>query len=269
MKIEVLVATMNQDDLSKFKEMNLNSDVVFANQADRYEFVEEKINSNTVKMFTTADRGVGKNRNLAMLNATGDICLFADDDMIYENDYKSIVTEAFERIPQADIIVFNLETIGIETRKRRVNTKIKKVNYFNALNYGAARIVVRRSSIMKKNIWFSTLYGGGAKYSSGEDSLFLTEAITKGLKVYTYPKKIANVKQGESTWFEGYTHKYFHDRGVWLANAFPKLKYLLSIYYSYKMKDYTKEFSFRGIYKIINEGIQEFDLNEYKYKRGD
>lgn len=258
MKIEVLVATMHQKDSSIYEKMNLKTDAVLANQADRYEYREFLKNQSKVKMITTSERGVGKNRNNALMYATGEICIFGDDDMIYMDNYPEIVRKAFEELPEADIIIFNIETVGTETRSRRLNTQIKKVHMFNALNYGAARIAVRREELMKKNIWFSLLYGGGAPYSSGEDSLFLTEAIRKGMKIYVYPVKIADIEQGTSTWFNGYTAKYFEDRGIWIANAFPKLKYLLSIYYSYRLRKVTKEFSGKEILKLINKGIKKF-----------
>jgi hypothetical protein len=47
--IEVLVATMSQKDLSKYNEMNIQTDAVFANQDDRYDYLEEVI----VKMIFT------------------------------------------------------------------------------------------------------------------------------------------------------------------------------------------------------------------------
>ena len=258
MKIEVLVATMNQKDSTIYEKMNLKTDAVFANQADRYEYQCFSKQKSKVKMITTSERGVGKNRNTALMYATGDICIFGDDDMIYVDNYEELVRKAFKELPQSVIIIFNIETVGVETRSRRLNTKIKKVHIFNALNYGAARIAVRREELMKKNIWFSLLYGGGALYSSGEDSLFLTEALRKGMKIYTYPVKIADIEQGRSTWFNGYTEKYFEDRGVWIANAFPRFKYLLSIYYSYRLRNVAKEFSAIEIFKIINRGIKKF-----------
>lgn len=263
MKIEVLVATMNQKNTMLYEKMNLSTDAVFANQSDSYKYEETIINNSSVKMITTASRGVGKNRNNALSYASGDICLFADDDMVYVSNYSEIIENAFIELPNADIIIFNIETVGRETRSRRLNNKIKRVHMFNALNYGAARIAIKRESLAKKNIWFSLLYGGGAKYSSGEDSLFLTEAIRKNMKIYTYPVKIANIEQGTSTWFNGYTEKYFEDKGVWLANAFPKLKYMLSLYYSYKLRDKAEEFSIFDIYTMINKGIKKFNCNKY------
>jgi len=257
MKVEVLVATMHQKDLSKYKDMNLSTGAVFANQDDRYEYVKEDILGNQVKIITTSDRGVGKNRNNALMHASGDICLFADDDMIYEDDYEGIVQKAFAELPDAGIIIFNIETVGKETRVRRLNQKIKRVYTFNALNYGAARIAIRREEVLKKNLWFSILYGGGAQYSSGEDSLFLIEAIKKGMRVYTYPGKIANVKQEISTWFRGYTEKYYVDKGVWLANAFPRMKYPLALYYAYRLKG-SSEKSINQMLKLMLFGIKSF-----------
>ncbi|WP_297637050.1 glycosyltransferase family 2 protein [uncultured Clostridium sp.] len=259
MKIEVLVATMNQKNLEKYKEMNLNSDAILMNQDDRWEYKEENINGKKVKIITTSDRGVGKNRNKGLAESDADICILADDDMRYEDNYAEIVSKAFEELPNADIIVFNITTVGVETRKRRMNKQIKKINLFNCLNYGAARITFRREEILKKNIWFSILYGGGAKYSSGEDSLFLLEAIRKGLNVYVYPANIAYVKQEESTWFKGYNEKYFFDKGVWIANAFPKIKNILVIYFAFKLKNKTNELNFKKIFKIMKMGIKKFE----------
>ena len=72
-KLQVLLATMNQTDLSIVDKMNLRCSAVIANQADREEIRTE----GHVKMITTGTRGVGLNRNIALLAADGDILLFA------------------------------------------------------------------------------------------------------------------------------------------------------------------------------------------------
>ena len=80
-KVEVLVATMHQTDFSLIDKMNIQSDAVFANQAQSCGYEEREINGNKVRMVTTNHRGVGRNRNLATLYAQGDILLFSDDDV--------------------------------------------------------------------------------------------------------------------------------------------------------------------------------------------
>lgn len=259
MKIEVLVATMNQSDFSLYDKMNLKTDVVFANQSDKYEYKECSSKTSRMRMITTMTRGVGKNRNIGLMHSEADICLLADDDVRYVDNYNDIIEKAFRELPDADIIIFNIETIGDNETSRRVNKKIKKIHMLNVLNYGAPRVAIKKASLSKKNIWFSLLYGGGAPYSSGEDSLFLTESIRKKMKIYAYPCKIADVNQEKSTWFKGYTKKYFEDKGIWFANAFPKLKYFLSVYYSFRFKRYTQEFSVLQIFSMMNTGIRKFD----------
>ena len=105
--IEVLCATMHQNDFSKHDTMNIHDcDVVFANQADKFSYQEMTVGSNSVKMLTTATRGVGKNRNLALALASGEILLFADDDLTYEPDMPRMIRAGFQRFPDADMIVF-------------------------------------------------------------------------------------------------------------------------------------------------------------------
>jgi len=234
-ELEVLCATMYQTDFSKITEMNIQSDVIFANQADRYSHEEFEFAEYTAKMVTTTQRGVGKNRNLALSYATANICIFADDDVRYIDSYRDRVIAAFEEVPDADVIIFNLTSQS--QRIQRQNKRVKKCSKWNMLGYGTYRIAFKLSKIHKANIWFTQLFGGGCKYASGEDSLWLLEAIRKGLKIYTHPLVIGEVKQEDSTWFKGYNEEYFFGRGTWLQAAFPKIKYLLLFYYMFRLKN--------------------------------
>lgn len=94
--------------------------------------------------------------------------------------------------------------------------------------------------IDKANIHFSHLFGDGCKYSSGEDSLFLIDCFRKGLRVYSYDGLIGDNIRDSSTWFRGYTEKFFYDRGAFAACAFPKLKYIVCIYYLFAYRKVRK-----------------------------
>ncbi len=253
MKVEVLVASMNQQDFSLVKRMNLNSDVVIANQSDKYDYNEFINNEFTCKMITTSQRGVGKNRNTALLYATGDILIFADDDVEYMDGYAEIITEAFKKNKKADVIMFNLT----KESGRKMIKKTHKVGFFNFMRFGAVRIAVRKDSLDKANIWFSSLYGGGAKYSCGEDSLFIRECLKKRLKIYAIPNILAKLLDYRpSTWDTGNMIKQAYDKGIWLKNAFPKMCILLKYVFAYKMK--TGDLSFVATLKQIQKGIKDF-----------
>ena len=214
-KIQVLCVTMHQKDFSKIKEMNINTDAILANQSDCDFCWEMKTQDSSVKLVTKKERGVGKNRNTAIDNMYDDceICLIADDDMRYVDNYAKIVDKAFCELPDADAIIFNVETIG-KDMGRRTNDKVSKVRFYNCLNYGAVRIAIKSDMLKKHNLCFSEEFGGGAPYSAGEDTLFITDMLKKGMKVYTYPETIAQVRQEESTWFSGYNEKYLYDKGA-------------------------------------------------------
>lgn len=257
--VQVLVACMHQQDDSLYRAMNLQTDAILANQCDEYSYrVYTEPNGDKVQLISTSDRGVGKNRNKALMNASGKYLLCADQDMIYVDGYEQIVEDAFKKCPKADIIVFKLKYLNRFTPARKEGGRFKKVHIWNCMRYGTARVAMRKGAIDKTCLSFSTLYGGGAKYSSGEDSLFIRDAFRKGLKMYASPITIATVKQEESSWFCGYTDKYFIDKGILIANAFPKMKNLLVYYFAFGMRNITREYSFKKICKLMKRGFKEF-----------
>lgn len=246
-KIEVLVATMNQVNLDKVKEMNIQSNVIFANQSDKYDYIQEIEKNKSIKMITTPYRGVGRNRNIGLMASEADICILADDDMKFSDFYPNEVKKAFKKVSKADVLIFNINTIPEGKVNRRRNTKIKRVHFYNVLNYGAARISFKRERVLEANIDFSLVYGGGAKYSCGEDTLFLMDCLKKGLKIYTHPYEIATVYQYESTWFNGYDEKYFKDKGHLFKDLFGKISILFCLIFSFR---FSKKSDW-GILKIL------------------
>lgn len=254
-KLEVLCVTMHQKDFSKIQEMNIQSDVVFANQADRYDYEELEFEGNLARMITTNQRGVGRNRNTALLYAKREICLLADDDIIYKEGYEKAIINAFKDIPKADIIIFNCYSNS--EQKPRITNGISRVRYWNFMRHGTCRMAIRKASIVRKNIFFSLLFGGGAIYSSGEDSLFLKKALEQGLRVYTHPYFIGTINYETSTWFSGFNEKYFFDKGAWLQIAFPYFKFILACYFVLKLGK-KSDLGSKKIFKLLVEGMKAY-----------
>ena len=83
-KVQVLVACMPQKDDSLYQEMNLQTDAILANQCDEYSYkLYTQQDGNRVELISTADRGVGKNRNKALMSSSGEYLLYSDQDMVY------------------------------------------------------------------------------------------------------------------------------------------------------------------------------------------
>ncbi|MDD2362489.1 MAG: glycosyltransferase [Oscillospiraceae bacterium] len=236
-RLEVLCATMHQTDFSKIEEMNIKSDVVFANQSDHEGYDEITFDGYRARMVTTSLRGVGKNRNIALLYADSEIGLLADDDVRYADNYVETVCGAFNEIPDADVIIFNIYSTSEHIDRKP--TQIKKRGRLNKLSrnpFGGPRISFRISSVKKANLWFTLLFGGGCLFSSGEDSLWLRNALHKGLKIYKYPKTIGSVSMEESSWFNGFDEKLYYGKGAYYKASSPVLFLLWILYFAFRTR---------------------------------
>ena len=217
MSFQILVATMNQKDFSKIDEMKICSDAVFANQADCNRVDETVYNGHKYIMITTDMRGVGNNRNMTIMRAEADICLLADDDMEYADGYEEKIIHEFDTHPEADVIIFNIGTSTPEYG--RIPTQIKKFKRLHKWNrnpFGAPRIAFRLNSIKKKNIYFTTFFGGGCIFKAGEDTIWIEQLLNAGLKIYLSPENIGNVSYSNTTSYTEDTREKLYTKGAML-----------------------------------------------------
>lgn len=154
------------------------------------------------------------------------------------------------------MILFNV-TVS-EERQTYHNTANKRVRWYNCGRYGAVSFAVRQESLLASGVTFSLLFGGGAPYSNGEDSLFLKEFMKKGYRVYTSPVTIAREEAGESTWFHGYTDKFFRDRGVLYHFLYGRLAKAMALRFLLAHKAvFCQDRSVGEAYEKMKQGIRE------------
>ncbi len=257
-ELEVLIPVMNQHDYSIVDKMNIQSDAIIINQCDINDFEDYTHNQNRIRFFSFNEKGVGLSRNNALIRALGEICLFSDDDVVYKSNYKDTIIKSFKDNPQADVIIFNLPSLN-KNRPSFLIQKNKRIHFFNTLRYATPRIAIRRDSIYKANIYFSLLFGGGAKYSCGEDSIFLSECLRKGLKIYSNSSIIGYVSQDDSSWFDGYTKKYFFDKGALFYCLVKHKAWLLCIQFLVRHRKLWKgRYSFHQELNLMKQGMNDF-----------
>lgn len=239
MKVQTLISAMNQIDESLLNRMNIQTDAILINQTDCFREKSFVYKGKNILMLSFNEKGVGLSRNSALMRAEADICVFADEDLSYVNGYETTILKEFEENPKADIILFNVPSKNVE-RPTYIIPKKSRVRWFNSQRYGAVKIAVKTEKIKRANVYFSLLFGGGAKYNAGEDSLFIAECLKKGLKVYASPVVIGHVSQVDSAWFEGYNEKYFHDKGVFFSVLSRKTSWILCLQFILRKKKMFK-----------------------------
>ena len=259
-KLQVLVSTMNQADHSLLDRMNIQTDAIVINQCDRNEIETFTYKGHKIQWFSLKERGIGLSRNTALMRANADIVLFADDDVVYVDGYESIICNVFNEKLDASMIVFNITSQNPD-RPEFIDDITHKLKLTNCLRYGAARIAVRTNDIKKANIFYSLLFGGGAKYQAGEDNLFITECIKKKLTCYASHECLGMVKQEESTWFKGYNEKYYFDRGALFAAMYGSYAHIMLLLFEIKNISKRENIPFSQRYKLEKSGVRQFLSN--------
>lgn len=256
MKLQVLVAAVNQEVRQLPGQMNLETDALIANQCGAFGYEEYTYRDHTIKAYSFRETGVGRNRNNALLRAEADICLFSDEDIVLKEGYGELIIKEFAHHPEADLILFNVKVD--ERRATYDNRKYQRIRWYNYGRYPTYSIAARVEKLRYANVSFSLLFGGGARYSNGEDSLFLHDCLKKGLHLYASPRLIGEETYRESTWFQGYTAKFFTDRGVLYHYLYGHMASLLSLRFLFAHRqDMCREIPLGKAYGLMKQGIRE------------
>lgn len=253
MHVTLLISALNSNPEELLSTMKVDRDAVLVNQCDRDETVKTE---NNIVIINSSKRGVGVSRNMCIDNSFGDIVLFSDDDIVYEEGFREKVSNEFEKHPEAEMIMFNMDVC--EERRTYLNEGFKKLGRYNIGRYPAYSIAVKRDVLIEKNIRFSELFGGGAKYSNGEDSLFLKDAFDKKTAMYSSDVFLGKEVPRQSTWFEGFTEKFFFDRGVLFAFLYGNAAWLWRLRFVLVKKEmFTGSIGRKEANKLIKAGIKE------------
>lgn len=256
MKLQVLIAAVEQDVHKLAERMNLESEAIIVNQCDHFDYSEYLHGDRLIRCFCTAERGVGLSRNTALMRADGEICLFSDEDIVFDPGYEEAVLSEFEKNKDADVIAFNFRVDA--QRATYYNEKPGRIRWYNYGRYPTYAVAARTEALRKKNISFSLLFGGGARYSNGEDSLFLHDCLKKGLHLYAATAKLGQEMYRESTWFKGYNQKFFVDRGVLYHYLYGRLAGVFSLRFLLAhRKEMLKEKGLLEAYLLMRRGIAE------------
>lgn len=257
MNIQVLVSTMHQRDYSLLSTMNIQTDAVVINQCDKEGVEEFQYNKCSILWINTTERGLSKSRNMALRYATADICILADDDLIYRDNYEIAIKQSFEQNPKMTILIFQVE--GIERKYKNYPQKARSLNYINAMKVSSVEVAFRRKEIIKNNVFFDELFGAGTRFLMGEENIFISQLLKQKLKGLFVPKIIANLHIGNSSWFPGYNKEYFIGKGAAFAALQSGFTWLLILQFALRKHcRYKKEMSLCNAIKLMFLGKKEY-----------
>lgn len=199
---------MYQNDFEIIQKSNL-SDVpaLVINQTDTLKDTLYN-DANNHRRLDTCTRGLSVSRNMAIRESHAEICLLCDDDERFIDNLEKVILKTYNHYPNADIICFSLDCPGTKMPKR-----IKKINYISALKITSWQVSFRRERVLEKELSFDTRFGSGTPIGSGEENIFLYDAIKSGLTVLYVPIHIGTVIPSESKWFNDFSKLSFENHG--------------------------------------------------------
>lgn len=201
MKIEFLVATMNRDDMGFLETIfqNLDIDDVNALVINQCTTIPPPPASSTpsqnIRVISVEERGLSRSRNLALRNATGDVCVIVDDDCIMRESCLDDIRNAYARDADADIVTFgSLSKISKQPIGNFPRTA-KKHRLFSIFGVASFEITFRRSRILERSLSFDERFGLGARFPVGEENIFLKDCMDSGLRLQMEPAFIVETDE--------------------------------------------------------------------------
>ena len=177
-KPTVLLSAMHLEDKSILDRLNITGNAIVINQCDKASDETIKEASRTVRFVSSKERGLSKSRNLAMSLAEDGICLYCDNDVKYRKDYESRIMSAYERHPDADIIVFFIRR---PEREKPVIEGDAPLGYLKSMKIFSPEISFKKESLSRVGLKMDEDFGAGARFGMGEENIFLFDAKRLGL----------------------------------------------------------------------------------------
>ncbi len=262
MTLEVLISCMHQPDGTIADRSGISCNALIVNQCDRED--DQEFDAGRVRMLSTKERGLTRSRNMALDHARGDICLLCDDDEVFVPDFDKKMLDSWQSLPQADVVIFKMVN-----RPPSFPDRVMELRFPKTLKVSSWQISFRREALLKSGVRFDELLGAGSGNGAEEELKFLTDCRRAGLKIWYVPVEIASVSQEASTWFGGFTEKFFEDRGATTRYILGvPMALLYGVYYVLKKRPkYRDGLTVRQAWKALLRGIRENRIGKLKEKR--
>ncbi|EJL6461896.1 glycosyltransferase family 2 protein [Vibrio cholerae] len=261
MGLEILMATMHKKNISDidWEYKQTNADILLINQAD---FDNSEVAGN-IRMLSCKERGSSNSRNLALKNATGDICIIADDDVGYVDGMENIVLGAFEKYPDADIITFQIVTPEGNPFNSGYPSQPQWHNWRSILRCASIEIAFRRDVVLKAGLSLDTNFGLGSKYRVHDEIIFLKDAMDKGLKLLYLPIPIV-IHPAESSGTDFNDH-LVTSKGAAFVRLFGLKGMFFNLVFSLKKhSEYANRYSFIKFLMTMFQGSIKFIKEDKK-----
>ncbi len=257
---EILISTMFRSDLLFLEKMFPKGNfekfsILIVNQTDAKRQLKSPYTN--VRVINTEERGLPQSRNMAIRNAIGDICLIADDDVLYKEGFESIILQGYIQYSNAAVITFQLEDTEGTLYRKYPNNHVHDNQSIHSVN--SVVISFKRKSIIDYNILYNPHFGLGSIFESADEYVFMKDVLKAGLPSYFIPK-ILLIHSNHSSGRDQGSDRLLYARGALSYKYYGALSYLWVVKYLFfivRKRYITPKYAFAKA-KIAYAGIKKY-----------
>lgn len=257
-ELEILISTMNRTSLDFLSKMFINHNYLDFNVLIINQTTEDKLLKSehpTIRVINSFDKGLSKSRNIAINKAIKPICLLADDDVVFLEDFDKIIINAHTKY-EHPIITFQTLTSNDDSYWN-YPSEPRFLDDFMIRKTLSIEISIKKDSL--KDLIFNELFGLGATFEDGENFIFLSEAKKKSIKLWFVNKSIS-IHEPFSSSDEVQSNRFLYARGAINAYKYGNIAYfwVLKFVLFLLRKKYISLSDIKSKIKIGFKGIQNF-----------
>ncbi len=266
-KVEILISTMDKGVAAVLERIrNAEGTLRFLVIQQTAEAAAGEYGAGSMRHLVFREKGLSRSRNRAIQHASGEYCLFADEDVDLLPGIGDTVAEAFENHPEADLITFQVATPGggffkdyakgSRWHTRRTLGKVCSVE-----------IAFRPDRLREKGVRFDESFGLGAPYATGEEFVFLNDCMDRGLRILYKPVPIVlHAPESSGARHDAAMCRY---RGAMLARAYgPVFGAAAAALFAFrKYREYRGRMSLPGFLGAMLSGLVEYSRSGRKRRR--
>lgn len=255
--IQILIATMNRTDFDFLKTMFVFSNFAEFNLLIINQTSQDKLLVSTfenVNVINSFEKGLSKSRNLAIKNAKKTLLILTDDDVIFQSGFELEVLKAFNSEGNYDGFRFEFLNGKGNLAKKYPKHFEEHLTQFEILNSSSVELVFKRESIKKADLNFDENFGLGTDFFMGEEAVFISDAIKKGLKIGFFPKILvahSHLSTGHKTLV---SQQYFIHSAVFYRIYGKMYLFWIALKFFFDLKH--RKVRFREIIKMFKQALK-------------
>ncbi|MEZ5013047.1 MAG: glycosyltransferase [Chitinophagales bacterium] len=223
-------------------------------QAADHSALYKRFTDKGIRIITLQGKGLSISRNAALENAQGDWLWICDDDVLPEKGTYLAMVNSIQNHRSADILTFRMHTPeGNDYKKYPADGTAYTLR--SATRISSVEILISSRFLQQHTLRFDTAFGLASTYPSGEEYIFITDALRKGAQVIHSARHIG-VHSAESSGQQFHAEQII-GKGAMFARVFKGRSMLYNYVFSWK-KYKSSAYSFWQFYRLMAEGRKKY-----------